>query len=304
MVSILLYIFALSIAPFLFMGIIIRVKAFWAGRKGPPLLQPLYDFIKLLRKGEVISASASFIFTVAPLVCTSAVLGASLLIPFAGRAVISLNGGIVLFCYLLALSRFFLLLSALDVASSFEGMGASREATFAAFAETGLFFLLGTFAAATGNTSFTAITAAIERNTTWGILIICLWSIALFLLMLVEGSRMPVDDPNTHLELTMIHEVIVLDNSGVNFAFMLYASHLKVILFGSLIAALVIPSHLAWYYYAAAWALVLTTLAVVIGILESILARLRMTLVPQFIFLVTAMTAISALLIAVYKGGI
>lgn len=301
MVKVILYLFFVVVVPFIAVGIITRVKSIWSGRKGPPILQPFYDVVKLLRKGEVISTAASFVFTLAPTVNVSALLAAALLIPLGAAPIIAFSGDIILFCYLLALARFFAVIGAMDVGSSFEGMGASREASFAAVGEAGLFAAVGTVMLASGHTSFAAMSASIVRNTPEGILFIAIIVAALFLLMLAELSRMPIDDPNTHLELTMIHEVMILDNSGVNLAFVLYASYVKLVILSALIAALAVPAGLPAHWYAAASVIVVLVLAVIIGAVESFMARLRMTHVPQYMFLVTALAVLAGILLTVTR---
>ncbi|MDD5697757.1 MAG: NADH-quinone oxidoreductase subunit H [Victivallaceae bacterium] len=214
----------LLLVPPLLDGIINRVKSFWGGRMGPPLLQPFFELLKLLRKGEVISSTTTFVFRGAPAIALAAVFAAALTVPlFGARAVISFEGDFVVFAYLLALSRFGLILSALDTGSSFEGMGSSREALFAAFAEPGFLVIVSSLACFTGCRSFAAVIQALH-SPACGLLIAAPAAVGLFILMLAEGCRIPVDDPATHLELTMIHEVMILDNSGPGLAFILYGS--------------------------------------------------------------------------------
>jgi formate hydrogenlyase subunit 4 len=256
------YLLYLIVAPFLFAGLIQRVKAIWAGRKGAPLLQPLYDWIKLLRKGEVVSSVASFVFRIGGSVYLASVLTASLLIAFPRhQAFLSFAGDFVLFAYLLGLGRFFLVISAMDTGSPFEGMGASREVTFAALVEPAFFILVGSLALLTRHTSFATIFAGLDANAEYALLVKGLGILALFIMLLVEGSRVPVDDPNTHLELTMIHEVMVLDHSGPNLAYILYGTHLKMLL-------------------------------IAVGRVESWMARTRMSHNPQFIFVMSALALI------------
>ncbi|MEK6796715.1 MAG: NADH-quinone oxidoreductase subunit H [Spirochaetota bacterium] len=303
MVKAALYLFFIGVMPFIVIGVINRVKSIWSGRKGPPILQLFHDTVKLLRKGEVISTAASFVFTLAPLVNLAAVLTAALLLPLGTASIISFSGDIVLFCYLMGLGRFFAIIGAMDVGSSFEGMGASREATFSAIAEIGFFAVLGTLLLATGMTSFSSITTTLIRNTPEGIFFIGIISLALFLLMLIELSRIPVDDPNTHLELTMIHEVMLLDNAGVNLAIALYARYVKLVLLCAVIAALIVPPHLVVHVYVAAFTGVILAVGIAIGLVESFMARLRMTHVPQFIFLVTALAVLAGIMLTVFRGA-
>jgi formate hydrogenlyase subunit 4 len=157
-----LSIILLLLFPFLFVGIINRVKSFWAGRKGPRLLQPLYDFIKLFKKGEVISKTTSFVFRISPVIIFSSILTAGLFVPIINnRSVFGFDGDFILFGYLFAISRFFSIISAMDTGSSFEGMGASREVTFSALAEPAFFMIISSMCLISGNTSFEKIFADI-----------------------------------------------------------------------------------------------------------------------------------------------
>jgi formate hydrogenlyase subunit 4 len=282
--------------PFIFLGVINKTKAFWGGRKGASVIQPLYDFIRLLKKGEVISTSTSFIFTVAPVLKLAAILVAGLLTPMIGcKSVFSFDYDFILFIYSLGLSRFFSLLGAMDTGSSFEGMGASREATFATIVEPALFMILASLIFLSGQRSFVGILSSLSIYTESARLIIVLIIGALFIMLVTEGCRIPVDDPNTHLELTMIHEVMVLDNSGPNLAMMGYASALKMILISSLIINLVVPQmgiFLSFAMYIACSFLI----AVIIGCIESWMARLRLTHIPQFLL---SMSAIGILIISI-----
>ena len=304
--QIVIQILFLFFAPFLFLGVINRVKAIWAGRKGSPVWQPLYDFIKLLRKGEVISKTTSFVFKIAPSINIAAVVFVFLLLPFLSYGnVLSFSGDFVLFTYALGLAKFFTIIAALDTGSSFEGMGATREVTFSSIVEPAFFIFIGTLALLTGQTSFASIFSLLNTSAGYTILIKILFVISLFIIILTEGSRVPVDDPNTHLELTMIHEVMVLDYSGPDLAYILYASGMKMILFSILIADLLIPAGLNTGYAILFFVGILFIIPVLIGLVESLIARARMSHVPQFIFLITAFSVIAfAVVIFFLRGGI
>lgn len=288
----------LVISPFLF-GIINRTKAVFAGRKGIPWLQLYSDIFKLFRKGAVYSPTTTWIFRAGPIVSLSSVLAATLFIPFAGHpAVLSFDGDIVLFIYLLALGRFFTVLAALDTGSSFEGMGASREVQFAVFAEPALFLNLMVLARITGEISLSGIFSpgALGSWSASGPLVILVIG-ALFIIFLTENSRMPVDDPNTHLELTMIHEVMVLDHGGVDFAYILYAGAIKFWLLGSLLVGLFPGGYrYGWAVDSALFLAGMALLAVLTGTMESILARLRLLKIPQFIIIPLALSVVALLL--------
>jgi len=294
----------LLIAPFLFQGIINRVKALWAGKKGAPLLQSLYDFIRLLNKGEVISKTTSFLFQIAPTFNVAAIIFVFLLIPVPSfGSTISFEGDFVLFAYILGLSKFLTVLAALDTGSSFEGMGASREVTFSTIVEPAFFILIGTLALLTGQTSFASIFSLLNSSAGYTVLIEILFSFALFIMIITEGSRVPVDDPNTHLELTMIHEVMVLDNSGPDLAFILYSAGMKMVLFSVLAANLLIPQNIQPVIAILLLIGIVLLTSILIGLIESSMARARMSHVPQFIFLMTALSLIAFAVVIFFLRG-
>ncbi len=272
-------------APLL-LSIINRTKAMVAGRVGQPLLQPYYDLWKLVHKGAVYSHTTTWVFRAGPLVSLSAVLVALTLLPFGGTpALWAFPGDFILFAYLLGLVRFFTVLAALDTGSSFEGMGASREVTFSALAEPALFLGLAALARQTGTFSlsemFSLVTSASWSQAGSAFILLAAAFVVVFL---TENARMPVDDPTTHLELTMIHEVMVLDHSGPDFACILYSSALKLWLVGALIVSLLVPVHEphVWLNLAAAMA-GMVGLAMLTGLIESTMARLRLLQVPQLL---------------------
>ncbi|MDH3453524.1 MAG: NADH-quinone oxidoreductase subunit H [Desulfuromonadales bacterium] len=274
----------LLFAPLL-QGVITRTKALFAGRVGAPLLQPYYDLARLWRKGFVFSRTTTWVFLAGPLVGLVVPLLASLLIPFGALpAPISFEGDLVLFVYLFALSRFFTVAAALDTGSSFEGMGAAREVTFSCLAEPTLLFALLVLARLSDGLSLGTLLGShllpawhSDAGASLGLILV-----SLFLVLLVENSRIPFDDPNTHLELTMIHEVMILDHSGPALGMILYGAALKMMVMGALLVRLALPWQTGWWLSDALLFLAgLTGLAVLIGVIESIMARLRLPRVPQ-----------------------
>src|SRR5437588_7551713 len=235
---------ALVLAPLLF-GLINRTKAFVAGRRGPPLLQPYFAILKCLRRGAVYGEATSWIFRLGPAANLAALLAAILIVPFGGLASpLSFAGDLIVLAGLLALGRFATVLAALDTGSSFEGMGASREAHFAALAEPALLLGFAVLARVAGAFSLGPIYQAITPAVWLGALpTLVLVAMTLLILTLVENSRIPVDDPTTHLELTMIHEVMVLDHSGPDLAMIQYAAALKLWLLGELLVGVLLPLH-------------------------------------------------------------
>jgi formate hydrogenlyase subunit 4 len=244
------------------------------------------------------------VFKISPTVNISAMFFALMLIPFPlVGSLISFPGDFVLFAYLIGLARFFMLIAALDTGSSFEGMGASREITFATIVEPAFFLIIGSLALLTNQNSFSTIFEMLAFSSVYTILVKILFVVSLFIMILVEGCRVPVDDPDTHLELTMIHEVMVLDYSGPDLAFILYSSALKMVIISSIIANLLTPSSLDVGLALLIFVAILIVISVLIGIIESLIARSRISHVPQFIFLMTALSLIAFAVITFFLHG-
>lgn len=273
-------------APF-FIGVIQKVKAFFGGKQGPPWLIKYYILFKLLRKGSVYSTSTTFIFKLGPIVSFVSAIMLLLFFPFAGLPpVLSFHGDVLVLFYLLALGRFFTVLAALDTASPFEGMGAAREVFFSTLAEATIFVILALFFRLSGSLSFAEYFTGEHVVTLWsesGTLIM-LVIVALFIVLLTENSRVPVDDPATHLELTMIHEVMILDHSGPDLALIEMGSFCKLLFYSSFITNLLYPFYTGVTVINVAIFLVITILLYgVVGLVESITARYKMDMVPNFI---------------------
>ncbi len=290
---------AMILAP-LFPGFILKTKAFFGGRKGPPLLIKYYTLIKLLKKGSVYSQSTTLLFKLGPVVSLATAIMALLFLPMAGQpAILSFHGDIILVLYLLGLGRFFTITAAMDTASPFEGMGAAREAYFPILCEAALFMVLILLYLLNGKLSLTAHFAGTTPMALWETagapLLFAIF--ALFIVMLTEGSRVPVDDPATHLELTMIHEVMILDHSGPDLALIELGSFFKLLFYAALIAPLACPVSLAHPAATAGVFLgVLALIYVVIGVIESVMARLRMDRVPMFILTSFALAFFAAII--------
>jgi len=278
------------IASLFFMGIIIRTKSITSGRKGPGIFQPMKDIVRLWKKGAVYSETTSFIFQIAPSIYFASILMAVLVIPFGSYGgVISFNGDFVFFAYVLALGKFFSIIGALDTGSSFEGMGASREALYSLLAEPAFFILMGSFALFTGHTSFVDIFTSLHFGTYISYALGILATFILIMIAMIENSRMPIDDPKTHLELTMVHEVMILDNSGFDLGLILYGTHLKFAMYGALIANFFTDSF-PFYISIPIFLAVQFIFAIIVGILESFNARFRMGNNAQFIFTLTSLS--------------
>lgn len=284
-------IIAVMLLPFLMTGIIRKTKAFWGGRYGASIFQPLYDFIKLIRKDFVVSNTTSAVFGLTPLISFAAVITAALFIPLiSGNAIIDIPAGIIVFAYLLALGKFFSCIGAMDTGSSFEGMGTSREACFSSIVEPAFFIIIGSVMALSGNYTFESLSKIAENAGSYGVLIIIFAVLALFLMVLIEGCRVPVDDPATHLELTMIHEVMILDNSGFDLALISWSAGIKMLLITSLIAKIIIPAGSP--LYALYYLMIVFLISIIIGTVESSMARIRMSHVFEFIFIMSSFALI------------
>jgi formate hydrogenlyase subunit 4 len=284
--------------PPLLPGVIAKTKAAFAGRNGPPLLQGYRDLAKLLRKGTVLPQGSTWVFLAGPVAGVAAPLVASFLVPFGGHsAPVSFAGDMVLFAYLFALARFFTASAALDTGSAFEGMGAAREVAFSALAEPALFFGFVALARISGSLSLSGMLGG-EGWATAGaplVLVAASWAVVL----LAENCRIPFDDPNTHLELTMIHEVMVLDHGGPSLGLVLYGASVKLFVLSALFLRVVFPFSattpgLDWLAFVAGILLV----AMGIGVVESVMARLKLVKVPQLLVGACLLSAFGMLLLS------
>lgn len=285
----------LLLAPLL-PGVINKVKAWVAGRRGPPVLQLYYDLARLWRKGVVLCNGASPGHVAGPAVAWIAVVGAAMLLPLGpSGALLSFRGDALLFAYLLALARFCTAYAALDTGSSFEGMGAAREVSYAILAEAAIITALLTFGIQTHSISLATMLAPSAGAGA------VLLGAGLFAVLLAENCRVPFDDPNTHLELTMIHEVMVLDHSGPPLAAILHGASLKLLLFSVLLSEAVLPLG-DWPPVVSACVLALAVLVVTVGVglVESFLARLAFRRVP--LLLTTAILLCVFALLVAWKG--
>ena len=273
---------ALLLSPLLF-GIIAKVKAFFAGRKGVPLFQLYYDIFKLLRRGVIYSTSVSGVFQIAPCITLVGVVCALAILPCQEyNALISFDGDMLLFIYLLALARAFTVLAAMNTASSFAGMGSARELHFAIFSECAIMAMLGVLTLHSGGElSLSGIFSSLAvNNMNRGLasMAVLLAAIGFFLVMLAENCRVPADDPETHLELTMIHEAMILDYSGIDLGIIHYAAAVKLWVFAQFMVMMLMPSQPIWMVWIGVF-----IAAAAIGVVESVTARFRMLKVPHYL---------------------
>ncbi len=289
----------LVLSPLL-LGLIGRTKGLLAGRRGPPLLQPYRDIAKLLHKGAVYSTTTTALFRAAPAIALAASVGALLLTPLGpldGPA--AMSGDLLVLAGLLVLVRCAMVLAALDTGSAFEGMGASRELQYGALLEpTVLLALLALLVQAGVSSVSDALPAAALWQGGIGGTALLLVLLSLCLVLLAEGARVPFDDPATHLELTMVHEVLVFDHSGPDLAFLEMGRALRLWVLGALLIGVVLPPlGVPWFLEVAAALLALLLLAVGVGMLESMLARLRLIRVPTTLLGASAMTLVALVLL-------
>ena len=312
------------VSAIFFPGIILRVKSIASGRKGPGILQPWKNIILLFRKSSVFSTTTSFIFRLAPAVYLATICCALMLLPFPGMpSVLGFEGDFILFAYLLALGKLLFILGALDTGSSFEGMGANREALYSMLTEPAFFILLGTLSLLSGQFSMQSIFHNLQFAGEFSLIT---GGIAIYLLVqiaMIENSRMPVDDPRTHLELTMVHEVMILDYSGLDLALIQTATNLKFVLYGGLIANFLMPAVADWSTLASTWHVACDTwhvardtwhlldatlnvsiflvveavFAAAIGLMESFRARKKLAKNPQFIVTLSSIALIGFILV-------
>jgi formate hydrogenlyase subunit 4 len=291
--------------PPLLLGVINRTKAVVAGRNGQPLLQSYYDLVKLVQKGSVFSTTTTWVFRAGPVVGLVTGVIAVLFIPLvnapadAPAAPVSFPGDMILLAYLLGLGRFFTAAAALDTGSPFEGMGAAREVTFACLAEPAFFMGLLVLSRLSGSLQLAnMLGSSLASSWVSAGAALALVLLSWFIILLVENCRIPFDDPNTHLELTMIHEVMVLDHSGPAFGMILYGAALKLFLFSAFIVRLVFPvaTGSAWFD----WPIFLVAMlfvAVLIGVVESTIARLKMTHIPVLLVASCLLSAFGIILL-------
>lgn len=281
---------ALLLAPLL-SGVIRKIKALTQKRKGAPLLQMYRDLFKLLKKQSVVSVTASWLFRAAPWIVLATSLAAALLIPFTARILPDqLPGDLIMLFYLLALGRFFLVLAGMDTGSAFGGMGSSREAMIAALIEPSILvsiFAIGLYA---GSTSVLDILRAVQLSgMPLALPLFILVGLALFIVLIAETARIPVDDPATHLELTMVHEAMILEHSGRHLALMEYGAAVKQLVLMSLLANVCLP-HDQWIAVSGIGGLLLSVLvyiikiiavAILVAVAESATVKFRFFSVPN-----------------------
>jgi len=286
-------------------GIINKVKAFFAGRKGPSIFQLYYDLFKLLKKGSVISNTSGGLLKLGPCISLAAIVTAACLLPLGiVNSPLSFQGDVILFFYLLGTARLVTVWGALDTGSSFEGMGASREMQFSALAEAAIFGVIGCLATLTRRGDLTMLSSTAFSSSIHSVAIL-LCALAFFIILLMENCRVPADDPNTHLELTMIHEAMILDYAGPDLALILYGASLKLWLFASFFVILLFPAISVGLLLSSVIFLAgIVATVIVIGIIESSIARYRFIKVPQMLIGAFGLSLLALFFLIFFDGGI
>lgn len=295
----------------LLIGFVRRLKARLLGRAGPAILQPWRDLARLLRKQPVVADNASPLFLAAPGICLAATGAASFLIPSFTLGMASAPvSDLLVIAGLLALSRCVLALAAMDIGTAFGGIGASREMTFSVFAEPALLLVIFTLTLLAGTTNLDAV-AALLRDGSLGLRVsLGLAAIAMLTIAIAENGRVPVDNPATHLELTMVHEAMILEYSGRDLALIEGAAALRLLLWFSLIAIVFCPfgtapsgaSPLLWLTGIAAWTAKLIALGVALALFETTRAKMRIFEVPEFLGIAILLGLLAAVFLFISTG--
>lgn len=289
----------------LYLGVINRTRAVCAGRRGYRFFQPQMDIAVLMRKGSVYSTSSTVVTRLAPIVYLGTLLVAAMLIPLGEfGSIFSFRGDLVVFVYLLALGRLAMVWGALDSGGSFQGMGAARELFFGMLGEPAMFLLLGTLAMMTGNDSFSSIFAKFDNQEINIFIVSLLVGYGFAKLALMECSRMPIDDPRTHLELTMIHEAMTLEWSGVDLAYIKIGGWIKMSIFGMLVANALIPATVAGWALVVCYVAVQIVFAVFIGVLESFRARNKMGRNATYVATVSALGILAFVVAYILRSNV
>ncbi|MBO7206551.1 MAG: NADH-quinone oxidoreductase subunit H [Kiritimatiellae bacterium] len=298
--NILSVILAAVLAP-LFVGIVNQTKAFFGGRRGPGLFRLYRDLFKLVRKSCPRPQSSTWIFDMAQSVSLASVIAAAAVFPWTGFGIGPAVAPAVLFFYILAAGRFFTVIGALDAGNAFEGMGASREMQFSALVEPVVFVVLGFLVMLNGDVSLSGVLSGVSVET-WreSVVAFILVFVAFYAVFLLENCRVPFDDPETHLELTMIHEAMLLDVGGVDLAFALYAAALKFELLAAFLVAMFIPQldNACLYFVSVLGGIAFISAAT--GVVESIMARMRFFKTPQILLGALLMASLAVFFLACF----
>ena len=300
----------LGLAPLL-LGFVRKVKARLVRRQGPPLIQPYRDLVRLLRKDVVLADNASWLFRSIPYLIFAATWVAAALVPtFATGLIFSWSADLIAIIALLGLARFLLALAGLDIGTSFGGIGSSREVMIASLAEPAMLMIVFTLALLAGSTQLSTMAAFLGSDAAGLRVSLGLALIALIMVAIAENARIPVDNPATHLELTMVHEAMVLEYSGRHLALIDLSSELKLLLYVSLIACLFVPwgiapqgagleAHLIGI---AAYIAKLAAGGFLLAVFETSIAKMRVFRVPEFMGVALMLGLLATLLLFVSRS--
>jgi formate hydrogenlyase subunit 4 len=300
----------LGLAPLL-TGLVRKAKARMLRRQGPPLLQPYRDLVRLARKEAVVAESASWLFRVVPYIVFAATWVAAALVPtFATGLQFSWSADLIVIIALLGGARFFLALAGMDVGTSFGGIGSSREAMIATLAEPALIMIVFTVALIAGSTQLSTVAAAMTAPGVGLRVSVGMALVALLMVALAENGRIPVDNPATHLELTMVHEAMVLEYSGRHLALIELSNSIKLLLYASLIACIFVPWGLApagaplhvHLVGAGLYAVKLAVAGCLLALFETLVAKMRVFRVPDFLGAALMLGFLAVLLRFVSRG--
>jgi formate hydrogenlyase subunit 4 len=302
----------LAAAPLL-TGFVRKVKARLVRRRGPPLLQPYRDLWRLMRKEAVLAENASWLFRAAPYMIFAGTWVAAALVPtFATGLMFSWSADLIAIIALLGSARFFLALAGMDVGTSFGGIGASREVMIASLAEPAMLMIVFALALLAGSTQLSTIAGYMLSSNVGLRVTLALALIALIMVAIAENARIPVDNPATHLELTMVHEAMVLEYSARHLAVIELASFLKLLFYVSLIGCVFVPWGLApvgagfWPHVLGILAYVgkLATAGMLLALFETAIAKMRVFRAPAFLGAAFMMGILGVLLLFVSRGGL
>ena len=299
----------IAAAPLL-TGLVRATKARLMRRRGPPLIQPYRDLIRLARKEAVVADTASWLFRFVPYLVFAATWVAAALVPtFATGLLFSWSADLIAIIALLGAARFFLALAGLDVGTSFGGLGSSREALFGALAEPAMIVIVFTLALVAGSTQLSTVAAYMVLSNVGLRVSLGMALVALIIVALAENGRIPVDNPATHLELTMVHEAMILEYSGRHLAVIELAAMLKLVLYVSLIVCVFVPWGLAIadasvgdrLLGALLYLVKLALAGVALGVFETSIAKMRVFRVPDFVGAALMLGFLGALLLFVSR---
>jgi formate hydrogenlyase subunit 4 len=293
-------------------GIVRKVKARLLRRRGPSVIQPYRDLLRLLRKEVVLAENASWLFRAAPYLIFATTWVAAALVPtFAAGLLFSWTADLIAIIALLGSARFFLALAGMDIGTSFGGIGSSREVMIASLAEPAMIMVVFALALVAGSTQLSTVSAYLASSAVGLSVSLGLALFALIMVAIAENARIPIDNPATHLELTMVHEAMVLEYSGRHIGMIELAASLKLLLYSSIIGCLFAPWGLAaagagveaYLLGAGIYLVKIAVIAILLGFFETVIAKMRVFRVPEFLGAALMLGLLSMLLLFVIRSN-